>query len=142
MAAAKSGADQIVSRLPNGYQSILGHEFLGGHELSRGQWQRFALSRFFLRDAPILLLDEPISAVDAVAEDQILEALHGHAKGRTVVIVSHRLSAIRRADRILVMNKCRIVESGPHEELMRCGGLYAQMFDAQAREYRRGDDTI
>jgi len=134
-AAEKSGADQIVADFPDGYRSILGHEFLGGQELSGGQWQRFALARFFVRDAPILLLDEPLSAVDAVAEEHILDALQDHMKGHTTITISHRLSAIRHADRIFVLDQGRIVENGCHDELVQGGGLYARMFEAQARKY-------
>jgi ATP-binding cassette subfamily B protein len=141
-AATKSGADQIVAQFPDGYQSVLGHQFIGGQELSGGQWQRFALARFFVSDAPILILDEPISGIDAVAEEHILKALQAHANGRTVITISHRLSAIRHADRIFVMDQGHIVESGPHDELVRGGGLYAKMFHAQARNYQKTDDAV
>ncbi len=130
-AARGAGADEIVQRLPEGYDNLLGKWFKGGTELSVGEWQRIALSRAFLREAPIIILDEPTSAMDPWAEDDWLDRFRRLARGRTALIITHRFTTAMRADVIHVMTEGRIVESGRHLELLNRGGLYAESWTAQ-----------
>lgn len=132
-AAKAAGVHEIVSRLPGGYDCLLGKEFERGTELSGGEWQRIALARAFLRPAPILLLDEPTSAMDSWAETDWMKRFHGLARGRTAIIVTHRLSTAMKADIIFVMQQGLVVEAGSHNELMANGGLYAASWDNQNR---------
>jgi ATP-binding cassette subfamily B protein len=136
VAARYAGADEVISRLPHGYETVLGKWFEDGEELSIGEWQKVALARAFLREAPILVLDEPTSALDARAEYQVFETFRQLAAGRTAILISHRFSTVRLADRIYVLNGGRIVESGTHTELMNRGGTYARLFEMQAQYYR------
>ena len=135
-AVARSGADEVVATLPDGLDTVLGKEFHDGHELSVGQWQKLAIARAYFRPAEILILDEPASALDAKAE----AAVYGHfaqlAAERTVVLISHRLGSCRIADRILVLQKGRLVEAGTHADLVAEGGAYAELFQLQAAWYR------
>src|SRR5205823_9784442 len=117
-AGRAAGADEPVGRLPQGYDTLLGKWFAGGTELSVGEWQRIALARAFLRQAPILLLDEPTSAMDSWAEAAWLERFRSLAEGRTVIIITHRFTTAMRADVIHVMADGEIVESGSHHELL------------------------
>ncbi|MGH7553251.1 MAG: ABC transporter ATP-binding protein [Longimicrobiales bacterium] len=135
-AAQHAGADVVISRLERGYDSVLGHLFLDGVELSIGEWQKVALARAFLRDSAIIVFDEPTSALDARAEYEVFESLHGLSRGRAALMISHRLSTVRMADRICVLDEGRIVEAGAHVELVERGGTYAQLFETQARYYR------
>jgi ATP-binding cassette subfamily B protein len=107
-----------------------------GHELSIGQWQKIALARAFLRDAQILVLDEPTSALDAAAEYEVFQQFRHLATGRTTILISHRFSSVRMADRIYLLANGRIAEAGSHAELMRQGGEYARLFELQAGNYR------
>jgi ATP-binding cassette subfamily B protein len=125
-AARAAGAHDRIVALPLGYDTPLGKEFADGHELSGGEWQRLALARAFYRDAPLLLLDEPTSMIDAWAEDAWLDRLREHADGRTALVVTHRFSVARAADLILVMHAGRVVEAGTHDELMALGGRYSE----------------
>jgi ATP-binding cassette subfamily B protein len=134
-AVARAGAGAIVDRLPNGLSSQLGPRF-GGADLSLGQWQKLALARALVRNAPILILDEPTSALDARAEQEIFDALWRETEGRTVIVVSHRLSTVRRADMIVVFEAGRIVEQGSHDALLAKGAIYANLFNLQAKPYR------
>jgi len=134
-AARRSGADAVIQKLPRGYDTVLGKMFEEGEELSLGEWQKIALARAFLRDAEILILDEPTSSLDPRSEAQVFETFHKLANNRTTIIISHRMSTVRTADRILVLDEGRIVEDGTHEGLMSSGGLYSKLFDLQARHY-------
>ena len=130
-AAEAAGADEIVRRLPAGYDNPLGKLFIDGAELSTGEWQRIALARAFLRQAPILILDEPTSAMDPWAEAEWINRFRSLAHGRTAILITHRLTTAMRADEIHVISEGRVVESGSHEELLRLGGLYAQSWARQ-----------
>ncbi len=135
-AARQAGADEAVSGLPNGYDTPLGKWFEDGEELSIGEWQKVALARAFYRDAGILVLDEPTSALDPVAEWNVFERIREIARDRAVILVSHRFSTVYRADRIYIMGKGSVVESGAHDELMALDGVYRRMYEVQARAYQ------
>jgi ATP-binding cassette, subfamily B, bacterial len=134
-AAMQAGADDFLSRLPNGYESRMGLQFHGGQELSGGQWQRLALARAFYRGGRFLILDEPTASLDPRAEAELFRQMRTLAEGRSVLRVSHRFSSARAADRIYVLDEGRVVESGSHDELMAEGGQYAELFTLQARAY-------
>lgn len=133
-AATRAGIDSALSALPEGYESRLGPEWLGGTDLSGGQWQRLALARAFFRDAPLVVLDEPTAALDPRAERDLFDAVRGLYEGRTVLLISHRYSTVRSADRIIVMREGQIAESGDHHSLMALGGLYAELYTLQSTE--------
>ncbi len=134
-AAEAAGAQGLIENLPNGYDTVLGRSFKGGKELSIGEWQKIALARAFIRDALIVILDEPTSALDAKAERAVFEKFRELVQGKTSVIISHRFSTVRMADRIAVMHKGRIIEHGTHEELMAKHGKYHEMYTIQASAY-------
>jgi ATP-binding cassette subfamily B protein len=134
-AARRADADDFLASLPEGYETMLGREFAGGYDLSIGQWQRVALARAFFRDAPFVILDEPTAALDARAESRLFERMRELLEGRSVVLISHRFSSVRSADRIYVLHEGRVVEEGSHDELMAADGLYAELFGLQARAY-------
>jgi ATP-binding cassette subfamily B protein len=136
--AANAGmADTFIDQLPDGYRTQLGRWFRGGRELSGGQWQKVALSRAFMRqDADILVLDEPTAAMDAEAEATVFEHVRAAAGERITILISHRFSTVRMADRIVVLDRGRIVEQGSHAELMDEDGRYARLFSLQAAGYR------
>ena len=117
---------------------MLGREFSGGYDLSIGQWQRVALARAFFRDAPLVILDEPTAALDARAESRLFDRIRDLLAGRSVLLISHRFSSVRSADRIYVLEHGRVVESGTHADLMEAGGRYAELFTLQARAYLDG----
>ncbi len=132
-AAEQSGAAEVIKRLPDGYNTMLGKWFSQGAELSGGEWQRLALARAFFRSAPIVLLDEPTSSMDSWAEADWLRRFRGAMAGRTVIIITHRFTTAMQADRIHVMNEGKIIESGTHAELLALGGLYAESWMAQVQ---------
>ncbi|MBV9544002.1 MAG: ABC transporter ATP-binding protein, partial [Chloroflexi bacterium] len=135
-AANKSGASTLIEGLPEGYETVLGKWFDGGVNLSGGEWQKVALGRAFMREAQILILDEPSAALDAKAEYELFSRLQELAHGRTAIFISHRFSTVRRADRILVFEEGQLIEQGTHEELLALGGRYAELFNLQAASYR------
>lgn len=134
-AAAAAGAAEFVERLPRAYDTMLSKALPGGVDLSIGQWQRLALARAVYRDAPFVVLDEPTSALDPRAESELFTHIRELLAGRTVVLISHRFSSVRHADRILVLKSGRIIENGDHDELMAARGLYAELFALQAAAY-------
>ncbi|MBI2032110.1 MAG: ABC transporter ATP-binding protein [Candidatus Levybacteria bacterium] len=135
-AIEKSGADEYIDILPDKYNQVVGKMFEGGIDLSGGQWQKLALARAFFRNSPILILDEPTSAIDAKAEYEIFKKVQSLQKDKTVLIISHRFSTVRNADRILVLDEGKIIEEGSHEHLMEEKGLYAELFNIQAQGYK------
>jgi ATP-binding cassette subfamily B protein len=134
-AAKIADADSFLSALPAGYQTPLSRRFAGGHELSGGQWQKVAIARAFYRNAPLVIIDEPTAALDARAEYELFSSLHEVLRGRSALIISHRFSTVRTADRIYVLDHGRVVEQGDHDELMALGGQYAELFHLQASAY-------
>ncbi len=139
-AGRRAGADAFIEQLPKGYDNMLGRWFEGGRQLSGGQWQRLALARLYFRGGSVLIFDEPTSALDADAEYEVIETLRQQARGRIAVIVSHRFSTVRMAERIVVLEGGVITEQGTHEELLEVNGTYARMFTRQARGYLEGYD--
>jgi ATP-binding cassette subfamily B protein len=135
-AAHKSLADTVVDKLANGYDQILGRRFEGGVELSGGEWQKIALARAYLRDAQLLILDEPTAALDARSELEVFERFAELTEGKMALLISHRFSTVRMADRIVVLSGGRLIEEGNHQQLMAKGGVYAGMFEMQAASYR------
>jgi ATP-binding cassette subfamily B protein len=135
-AAEQSLASEVVSELANGYDQQLGKRFARGKDLSGGQWQKVALARAYMKDAKVMILDEPTSALDARAEYEAFQRFIGLTEGRTSVIISHRFSTVRMADRIMVLKAGKILEIGTHEELMKIPQLYAELFTLQAAGYQ------
>jgi ATP-binding cassette subfamily B protein len=135
-AARKSLADQVIERLPKNYEQMLGRRFEGGVDLSGGEWQKVALARAYLRNAQLLILDEPTAALDARSEFEVFRRFAELTEGKMALFISHRFSTVRMADRIVVLEKGRIAEEGTHEQLSMLGGRYAEMFELQAASYR------
>lgn len=135
-AAEKSLAATLLPRFPEGYRQMLGRRFEGGVDLSGGEWQKIALARAYMRDAQLLILDEPTAALDARAEYEVFKRFSELLSGRMAVIISHRFSTVRMADRIVVLNDGKVVEDGTHQELVARGGLYEELFRLQADGYR------
>jgi ATP-binding cassette subfamily B protein len=137
-AARQSLADDLIQRLPQGYDQIIGKRFRTGVDLSGGEWQKIAIARAYMRDAQLLILDEPTAALDARAEFEIFQRFKELSKGKTAVLISHRFSSVRMADRIVVLADGRIEAVGTHDELLAGGGRYAELFELQAAGYRKG----
>jgi ATP-binding cassette, subfamily B, bacterial len=135
-AAHKSLAEKVIRRLPRGYDQNLGSRFEGAVDLSGGEWQKMALARAYLRDAQLLILDEPTAALDARSEHEVFERFAELTAGKMALLISHRFSTVRMADRILVLENGRIAEQGKHDQLVRDSGRYAEMFELQAANYR------
>ena len=135
-AADKSMAAGVVATLPGGYDQMLGRRFDGGVDLSGGEWQKLALARAYLRDAQLLILDEPTASLDARSEFEVFQRFAELTFGKMALVISHRFSTVRMADRIVVLEAGRIVEEGSHAELIALGGRYASMFEMQAASYR------
>ncbi len=135
-AAEKSLADSVVKKLPKGYEQIVGKKFAEGVDLSGGEWQKIALARAYMREAQLLILDEPTAALDARAEHEVFERFAELTDGKTAVLISHRFSTVRMADRILVLENGELLEMGSHTELLAKNGRYAELFKLQARGYQ------
>ena len=135
-AAMKSQAEEVIKKLPHRYDQLLGSHFKGGMDLSGGEWQRLALARAYLRDAQLLILDEPTASLDARSEHEVFKRFAELTEGKMSLLISHRLSTVRMADRILVLENGRIAEQGHHDQLIKTGGSYAEMFELQAASYR------
>ena len=135
-AAFRSGADQVVHNLPNGFDTILGKLFEQGEQLSIGQWQKIALARAFLRDSQIIVLDEPTSSMDPKAEYEVFQKFRQLIKDQAAILISHRLSTVKMADCIYVMDKGSIIESGTHDQLISLNGTYSRLFETQAKNYQ------
>jgi ATP-binding cassette, subfamily B, bacterial len=136
VAAQQSLAHLLADKLPGRYDQELGRRFRQGVDLSGGEWQKIALARAYMRDAQLLILDEPTAALDARAEYEVFQRFAELTKGRTAVLISHRFSTVRMADRILVLEKGELKEIGSHAELLRQDGKYAELFHLQAQGYR------
>ena len=136
LAARNSLAASLLPRFPNGYQQMLGRRFDEGVDLSGGEWQKIALARAYLRDAQVLILDEPTAALDARAEYEVFLRFSELVAGRMAILISHRFSTVRMADRIIVLQGGHVAESGTDEELLANGGLYEELFRMQAEGYR------
>jgi ATP-binding cassette subfamily B protein len=135
-AADKSLAREVIERLPRDYEQMLGRRFENGVDLSGGEWQKIALARAYLRDAQMLILDEPTAALDARSEFEVFQRFAELTAGKSALFISHRFSTVRMADRIVVMHNGRIAEDGNHDSLLNLGGRYAGMFEMQAANYR------
>jgi ATP-binding cassette subfamily B protein len=135
-AAERSLANQVIERLPRGYEQALGKRFNDGVDLSGGEWQKIAIARAYMRDADILVLDEPTAALDARSEYEVFRRFRDLSRGKTAILISHRFSTVRMADRILVIEGGQVIESGTHEELVSARGRYAELFELQAAGYR------
>lgn len=134
--AHQSLADSVIAKLPAGYGQMLGKSFGNGVELSGGEWQKIALGRAYMRDAQVLILDEPTAALDARAEYEVFQRFAELTTGKSAILISHRFSTVRMADRILVLENGQLIESGSHEELLSANGRYAELFHLQARGYQ------
>jgi ATP-binding cassette subfamily B protein len=135
-AAHKSMADAVVGKLPKGYEQLLGLRFEGGVDLSGGEWQKMALARAYFRDAQVVILDEPTASLDARSEYEVFERFAELTEDKTALLISHRFSTVRMANRIVVLEGGRVAEQGSHEKLLSQGGRYAAMFELQASSYR------
>ena len=135
-AAGKSGAAGVIEKLSDGYETMLGRWFNEGVQLSGGEWQKVALARAFMRDADVLILDEPTASLDARAEYEVFAQMQALTQGKMALFISHRFSTVRLADRILVLEDGDIKENGTHEELLALKGIYAELFELQAAAYR------
>lgn len=131
----KAKADSLAAKLPDGMQTLLGRSFVGSVDLSGGQWQQVAIARAFMGDKPIMILDEPTSQLDPMAESEIYADFAAMVQGRTAIFITHRLGATTITDRILVLEQGQISQDGTHAELLQQPGLYAQMFDMQKQWY-------
>ncbi|HEY4556057.1 MAG TPA: ATP-binding cassette domain-containing protein, partial [Lysobacter sp.] len=135
-AARRAMADALVDSLPGGYDQLIGRRFRTGVDLSGGQWQKLAIARAYMRQAQVMILDEPTAALDARSEFEVFQRFKELSAGRTAVLISHRFSSVRMADRILVLAEGRLEASGTHAELLAQGGRYAELFELQAAGYR------
>ena len=138
-AARQAKADTFIDALPQGYENLLGSEYIGGANLSLGQWQRVALARAYFRDAPFVILDEPTASLDPRAEAALFDSVRTLYENRSVLLITHRFGSARTADRIYVLDHGRVVESGNHADLMDKAGRYAEMFNLQAATFAADD---
>jgi ATP-binding cassette subfamily B protein len=135
-AAKRSQADEVIAKLPGGYQQMIGRRFKNGVELSGGEWQKIAIARAYMRDAAVLILDEPTAALDARSEFEVFQRFKELSSGKTAILISHRFSSVRMADRILVLAEGQIEAAGTHDELLAQSGRYSELFELQAAGYR------
>ena len=135
-AAERSLADEFIRKLPGGYEQVLGKRFRMGIDLSGGEWQKIAIARAYMREAEVLILDEPTAALDARAEFEVFQRFKELSRGKTAVLISHRFSSVRMADRIFVLADGKLEAAGTHEELVSKPGLYSELFELQAAGYR------
>ncbi len=135
-AASRSQADAVIARLPAGYDQMIGKRFRNGVELSGGEWQKIAIARAYMREAEVLILDEPTAALDAPSEFEVFSRFKELSDGKTAILISHRFSSLRMADRILVLADGKVEARGTHEELVSQPGRYAELFELQAAGYR------
>jgi ATP-binding cassette subfamily B protein len=135
-AAERSLADEVIAKLPDGYEQVIGKRFRTGIDLSGGEWQKIAIARAYMRDAQVLILDEPTAALDARAEFEVFQRFKELSAGKTAILISHRFSSVRMADRIVVLGDGRVEAIGTHEELLAQGGRYKELFELQAAGYR------
>jgi ATP-binding cassette subfamily B protein len=135
-AALRSQADEVIAKLPGGYEQMIGKRFKNGVELSGGEWQKMAIARAYMREAEVLILDEPTAALDARSEFEVFKRFKELSEGKTAILISHRFSSVRMADRILVLAGGKVEAAGTHEELIAQSGRYAELFELQAAGYR------
>jgi ATP-binding cassette subfamily B protein len=135
-AAERSLADAVIEKLPAGYDQMIGKRFKSGVDLSGGEWQKIAIARAYMRDAQLLILDEPTAALDARSEFEVFQRFKELSDGRTAVLISHRFSSVRMADRILVLADGQVEAAGTHDALLAAGGRYRELFELQAAGYR------
>ena len=135
-AAQRSLADEVIAKLPNRYDQVIGKRFRTGIDLSGGEWQKIAIARAYMRDAQVLILDEPTAALDARSEFEVFQRFKELSHGKTAVLISHRFSSVRMADRIVVLADGTVEAVGTHDELLAAGGRYAELFELQAAGYR------
>ena len=135
-AARRSLADEVIAKLPNRYDQVIGKRFRTGIDLSGGEWQKIAIARAYMRDAQVLILDEPTAALDARSEFEVFQRFKELSRGKTAVLISHRFSSVRMADRIVVLADGMVEAIGTHEHLLAANGRYAELFELQAAGYR------
>ena len=135
-AASRSQADEVIAKLPAGYEQMIGKRFRNGIELSGGEWQKIAIARAYMREADVLILDEPTAALDARSEYEVLRRFKELSEGKTAILISHRFSSVRMADRILVLADGKVEAAGTHKELVSRPGRYSELFELQAAGYR------
>jgi ATP-binding cassette, subfamily B, bacterial len=135
-AATRSQADEVIGKLPAGYEQMIGKRFKDGVELSGGEWQKIAIARAYMREAEVLILDEPTAALDARSEYEVFRRFKEISEGKTAILISHRFSSVRMADRILVLADGKVEAAGTHEELVAQRGRYSELFELQAAGYR------
>ena len=135
-AANRANVNSFISNFKNGYDQVLSEKFKGGTRPSTGQWQKIAIARFFYRNSPVVIFDEPTASIDAVSEAEIFGQIYEFFKDKTVIIISHRFSTVRNADKIYVLDEGKIAESGNHDELMKLKGKYHNAFTIQAEGYK------
>ena len=136
LSASQAGIDEFIEKLPKGYDTVIGRLFEDSRELSWGEWQKIAMARALYRDAPVLILDEPTSSLDASTEYELFRRFREITRGRTSILISHRFSNVSLADRILVLDRGMIAEEGSHDELMKAGGIYSRMYKMQSSGYK------
>ena len=131
----KAGVSDFIGQLPAGYDTLLGKQFVGGFDLSGGQWQRIAIARALARDASLIVLDEPSSALDAMAESELFQNFRELTRDKSALFITHRLGSVRMADKIVTLKEGAVVEVGTHDQLVNGNGEYATLFKAQAENY-------